>query len=220
MITQTCQNPDVSNTLPPPPPDAASPLDDAQYALIRKAASDRKTVRTAARTALASAVVTLSLGVLTVPFALIWPSWQSLLTAAVLCTVGIVELIGQRKMRQAKPSAARLLGANQLAFLAAIVIYCAVNMLTFSTDQAKTAALSPEARSQLTAMPSMQKAIDRQIDFWAPMLTYGFYSLIVIVSLCSQGGLALYYWRRRRHIESFNRVTPGWIRRLFIEMRV
>jgi hypothetical protein len=32
--------------------------------------------------------------------------------------------------------------------------------------------------------------------------------------------MALYYFTRRKHIQQFNRSTPQWIRRLFVEMKV
>jgi hypothetical protein len=91
-------------------------------------------------------------------------------------------------------------------------------MLTFSTEQAKAAAMSPEFRSHLAGLPNMAQTIDKEIERWAPILAYGFYSLIIALSVCLQGGMALYYFTRRRHVESFNRGTPPWIRRLFIDI--
>ena len=72
----------------------------------------------------------------------------------------------------------------------------------------------------LEQMPEMADAIDKQIEHWAPIVVYGLYSLVILASVVGQGGLALYYFTRRRHIEAFNRQTPAWIRRLFTEMQV
>ena len=121
-------------------------------------------------------------------------------------------------MRLADPAAARALAGNQLALFGLIALYCVVQMVGFSPAQAKAAAISPEVRSQLNGMPSMAKAIDSQIDRWAPLLTYGFYGLVIVVSLIFQGGMALYYFTRTRHLAAFNSRTPPWVRRVVIEI--
>jgi hypothetical protein len=64
----------------------------------------------------------------------------------------------------------------------------------------------------------MARGIDQMVERWAPILVYGFYSLVIFFSAVFQGGMAAYYFTRRRHIESFNRKTPPWIRRLFVEI--
>jgi len=99
-----------------------------------------------------------------------------------------------------------------------IVLYCVVQMCTFSAEKVKASALSPQFRSQLSALPRMQETIDGQIERWAPIMTYGLYSLIIAVSACMQGGLAGYYFTRGKHVESFNRDTPRWVRRIFVEI--
>ena len=199
---------------------AAPPLEEAHFAAIRQAVVDRRAIRRACRTALSSSVVTLLIGASSLPFVVIWPSLSGLFIVAGICTIGIMEFLGYQRLRRADPAAARSLALNQLAFLGLIIIYCLGQMIAFSPDDAKAAALSPEARAQLNAMPSMAGAIDGQIERWAPLLTYGFYSLVILLSAASQGGMALYYYTRRRHIEAFNRKTPPWIRRLLVEAGV
>ena len=203
---------------PPAASPEAWPLTDDHYALLRQATRDRKAVRRAARTALASGAVTLFIGASALPLALIWPSLTSLAIVAGVCVIGVVELLGSRRMRQADPRAATMLAENQLAFLGLIVLYCTIQAITFSPDAAKAAALSPEVQAQLAAMPEMADALEQQIERWAPLLTYGFYALVAVLSIACQGGMALYYFTRRRHIEAFNSKTPAWIRRLFVEI--
>ena len=137
--------------------------------------------------------------------------------AAGLCVIGVVEYKGYQRMRRADPNAARMLGTNQLALLGLIVLYCLAQMAAFSPEQARAAAISPEVRAQLANLPSMAKAIDSDIDRLAPLATYGFYGLVIVLSIAFQGGLARYYFTRRRHLEAFNAQTPPWIRRLFAE---
>ena len=198
---------------------ADSPLDEAHFSLIRQAVRGRKRIDSAARTARSSSIVTLVIGGLGVAAGLIWWSWLGMLTCLGVLAVGAVEFVGYLRMRQARPGAERLLGANQLAFLGIITIYCLIQILAFSTDRAKDGLLTEEARSQLAMMPDLQEGIEKSIDRWAPILTYGMYSVIIVLSICFQGGLALYYFTRKKYVESFNRDTPLWIIRLLGEVR-
>jgi len=198
---------------------ADPPLTERHYAEVRQAVRARRRVKGAARTALFSGAVTLAIGLLAAPFALIWPSASGVIVVVGVCAVGAVELVGYGRMRRAEPSAARFLGLNQLALLGVVTLYCVMQMAAFSPQEAQAAAMSPEVRSQLSAVPEMARSIDNLVLQWAPIVTYGFYSLVIGLSVCSQGGMALYYFTRRKHIERFNRATPEWIRRLFVEMK-
>jgi hypothetical protein len=205
---------------PPPAASAApaSPLTEAHFAMVSAAARSRKGVKRAAGTAFSSAVVTLGIGALTIPVAVLSLSASGLVMGVAICGIGAVEYIGYQRMRKADPAAAKILALNQLAFLGLITLYCLFQMLTFSTEGARAAALSPEVREQLAALPGMRQALYEQIDRWAPVLTYSFYSLVIFLSIGFQGGMALYYHTRRKCVESFNRSTPGWARRLFVLM--
>jgi len=155
--------------------------------------------------------------VLTLPMGVLSLSGTTLVMGAAICAVGAVEYVGYRKMLRAEKAAPRLLALNQLAFLGVILLYCVFQVVTFSTADARNAVISPETQTQLAALPGMQAAIYKQIDRWAPLLTYGFYSLVAFLSLCFQGGMALYYFTRQKTVESYTRGTSEWIRRLFIE---
>ena len=192
------------------------PLAEADFLLLRQAAVRRRAVRAAATTAKASAVVTLVIGASSVLFVLIWPSWDGAIVSVGLCAIGVVEYLGSRRMRLADPSAARLLGANQLCFLGLIALYCAWQMISFSPQRARDAVLSEDARSMLRDLPELEKTVSG-IDRVAPLITYAFYGMVVFLSVLCQGGLALYYFTRRRRLEAFSRETPAWLRRLFLE---
>ena len=200
------------------PQSRASPLDEAQYALVQEAAGLYRPIKRAARTALGSAIVTLVIGATAAPLLLVWPSLAGAFITVGLGVIGVVEFLGSRKMRQADPAAARLLAMNQAAFLGLIVLYCLAQMLSFSMEDVKAAAMSPEFRAQLQqAMPEMARSIDRDIEQWAPLATYGFYSLVIVLSIFFQGGMALYYYTRLKHLEAFHSRTPPWVRRLLLE---
>jgi hypothetical protein len=91
-------------------------------------------------------------------------------------------------------------------------------MVTFSPEQVQANAISPERRSQLEAiMPGMSESLDVEIGRWAPLVTYGFYGLIILLSIAFQGGMAFYYFTRKKTIDAFNEHTAPWVRRIFTE---
>ncbi len=195
-----------------------NPLTDEHFLQIRMAVEARRPVAAAVRTARFSANSTLVIGVLGVPVALFSPSWISIAMVVGICTIGMIERSGVRRLRQGQPSAATFLGRNQLAFLGLIVAYCIIQMMTFSGSGASEALISKDTRSALAQLPGQD--ITGQIDTWAPLAAYGFYGLVILLSVCFQGGLALYYFTRRRHLLLIEGSTPTWIRRVFTEVGV
>lgn len=200
----------------PPATPAAGPLSEADFQAVRQAAARRRAIKTAARIANLSATVTIVLGVIVFFLALWSQSFASAVAAIIVCAAGLVEFLGYCRMRRAQRSAPVILGTNQLVLLGLIIIWCVVQMATFTPETAK-GLMSPEFRSQLSAaMPELEQWIDKQV----PIFYYGFYSLVIVGSIGFQGGLALYYLTRRKHIDAYNRDTPPWVARLFSEMGV
>jgi hypothetical protein len=202
----------------PPAPSEPEPLSNAQHALVRDAVNRRRIVKRAGTVARSSAVVMLIIGVTALMTTTFWPSWQSYLISVGLCIVGIVEYKGSSQLRRADIKAPRILGMNQLALLAIIVLYCAVQMVSFSNKDVKNSFISSEFRNQLSALPDTEKSIDKMIEYWAPLIVYGFYSLVIVLTGCFQGGMAGYYFGRKKYIEAYNRQTPQWIKRLLAEI--
>jgi hypothetical protein len=197
---------------------AAGPLSEGDMAAIRLAVALRRPITRAARIARSSAITTLVIAACAVPCLLFSPSLSSLVITAGLTVAGVIEFRASRKMSQAEPGVHRVLGRNQLCLLGVIILYCCMQMVQFSVEDARNAALSPEARSQLTAMPDLQQSIDKIVEKWAAVFHYGFYGAVIFTSALCQGGLAFYYFTRRRNIEQFNASTCAWIRRLLAEI--
>jgi hypothetical protein len=199
-------------------PEPATPLTEEHFALLRRAVACREPVRRATRTARFSAITTLVIGVAGIPLAIISPSWSAILAIAGVCTIGVLEYIGAQRMRRGLPSAARFLGTNQLAFLGLITLYCVSQMLSFSTAATQSTLLSADMQAQLSQLQDVD--LNREIKAWAPLVSYGFYSLVILLSVGFQGGLAMYYFTRKRHLEAFTAATPAWVQRLFSELGV
>jgi len=196
----------------------ASPIGEREWGLVREAAVRRRKVKRAARVALASAITTLAIGVAALPFVLVSPSFSGLVVVAGILVVGVREWKGYGKMRRAEAGAPAYLGWNQVALFGVITFYCLFEMASFSTEEVKSAAISPEVRAQLASMPALAADMDRLIERWAPYAVYGFYSLVILVSALAQGAMALYYFSRRKALETFNRQTPEWVRQIFREV--
>jgi len=196
------------------------PLSESDYLAARQAMLRHSILRRAAHVASTSGKITLFIGISAVCLSLVWWSWSGIIAGAGVCAIGLIERRGDRRIKSAQPAAAKLLAINQVAFFALIAAYCVVQMVAFSPQKAKDEALSPEVRSDLAALPDLQRSIDSAIDTWGSVVVYGFYSLVILASIGFQGGMAIYYLTRRKHIEAWNRETPPWIRRLFVELGV
>jgi hypothetical protein len=225
----TSMDPKTSCPSVQPPPTAArpvnapareSPLTEEDFALLRRALAGRGPVQKAARTARFSAGSILVIGVAGLPIAVLWQDWLGLITVAGICTIGVIEHVGARKMQRGEVSAAAFLGRNQLVFLGLIVAYCVLQMVTLSSAAARGELLSADLRSSLAQLEDTGINLDSEVRAWAPLATYGFYSLIIVLSLCFQGGLAVYYFTRKRHLQAVAAATPAWVQRLFRELGV
>ena len=200
----------------PPAMPGAGPLSEADFQAVRQAVVRRKAIRNASRVANGSATIAIVLGAAIFLLSLWMQSFASAVAAIIVCAAGFVEFLGYCRMRRAQRSAPVILGTNQLVLLGLIIIWCVVQMATFTPETAK-GLMSPEFRSQLSAaMPELEQWIDKQV----PIFYYGFYSLVIVCSIGFQGGLAFYYLTRRKHIDAYNRDTPPWVARLFSEMGV
>ena len=221
LITQLpCEFVSGSGTGSNSPAESVDPLGEEHHTLLRQAVAARRPVRKVAGTARTSAITTLLIGAASVPFVIFSPSAVSLLVVAGICTVGVVEYRGAQRIRRGEPDAAVLLGRNQMAFLTLIVAYCVIQMAMFSADSASASLISPEVRSQLSQAGALKLDIEKQIDFWAPIATYGFYTLVIAVTAAVQGRMAYYYFSRRRHLQTLQDSTPPWVQRLFLELGV
>ena len=103
-----------------------------------------------------------------------------------------------------------MLSINQLAFLAAIAIYCGIQILSFSTNS-----LTKELNSAAGGA-DIGELIDpnfiHRLNSW-------FYGIVIAVSIASQGGLAWYYARRQKYLDAFRAAEP-WQRELLQKVSV
>lgn len=141
---------------------------------------------------------------LSAPFSL--GSAVGLLLTLGLAIVAFNEFRGRQRLLQFDPSAASMLGWNQLFLLAMIVGYCAWNLYAgLAGDDSFTAQLEaqPELRQALGSMDDLEGLYDQVV--------VALYGSVIVVSIVFQGLNALYYFTRRKHVEAYVENTPEWL---------
>jgi hypothetical protein len=216
--SSTDRNPVLVTARPAGSDDSLGPLREEHYRALRVAIGARRPIQRAARTARGSALTTLLIGGLGAVVSLIWPSWINWVMAAGIGVIGLVEYVGAGRMRRGERSAATLLATNQLAFVLLISAYCVYQMVTAAQGGGDFGLISPELRAELAPVQGAGVNIEQQLREVAPVIAYGFYTLVIVASAIAQGGLALYYFTRRRYLAEFAAVTPAWIQRLLAEV--
>ncbi len=219
LVSQTSdRNPILVTARPAGTDDGLGPLREEHYRALRAAIGTRRPIQRAARTARGSALTILLISGLGAVVSLIWPSWIGWVMVAGIAVIGAVEYIGAGGVRRGEPGAAVLLATNQLAFVLLISAYCVYQMVTAAHSGGDFGLISPELRAELAPLQGAGVNIEQQLSAWAPVIAYGFYTLVIVVSALAQGGLALYYLTRRRYLAEFAEDTPSWIQRLLAEV--
>ena len=120
---------------------------------------------------------------------------------AIVTGVGVAQLRATRRLQHADASAPRALARNELLLMGAIAGY-AVLKLT----------LLRETGADLEAQLGDTGALGIDIGELAESMNSLVYSTVLAVTLLYQGGLALYFLRRRPALERYVAETPEWAR--------
>jgi hypothetical protein len=186
-------------------PSAANPFSAAHRRELTSARDRAKAIRKAARVASFNGWTTALIAACSAPFALF--DGTTFAITVVLALVAFNEFRGRRRLLEFDPAAASLLGWNQLGLLAVIVIYSLWSLHTSTTDTSAVTA-------QLQGYGDLDSALGAAGSFEGlyKSITYAVYGSVIGLSLLFQGGNALYYFSRRRHVEDFNAETPEWAR--------
>ena len=142
--------------------------------------------------------------VLSAPFSL--GSAAGLLLTLGLAVVSFNEFRGRRRLLQFDPTAATMLGWNQLFLLAMIVGYCIWMLYTGLASGNSFAA-------QLEAQPELRQALGSldDVEGLYKEVVVAVYGSVIVASILFQGLNALYYFTRRRHLEAYVGQTPEWL---------
>lgn len=190
-------------------PLADNPLSVTHRRQLSDGRDQAKRIRKAARVAAFNGWSTGAIAALSAMFLLMDRSFVAIAMTAGLAIVAYNEFRGRNRLLKFDPSAATLLGWNQVGLLAMIVAYCLWMLFGGSADEA--AALSAQMKSA-GGGDLMNMAGD--LEGLYKTVTLGLYGGTIVLSLIFQGGNALYYFTRRRLVEEFVAQTPEWAREI------
>jgi len=183
---------------------ADAPLSAQERRELDASREDVKKIQSAAKVAAFNGWSTGAVALLSAPFAL-W-STTSLIMTLGLAIVSFNEFHGRRRLLRFDPSAARLLGWNQLFLLAMVVGYCAWMLYAGLAGDGSFEA-------QLQAQPELRQALGSldDVEGLYEGVVVALYGSIIVASILFQGLNALYYFTRRKYVEAYVRQTPEWL---------
>ena len=186
------------------PPTTKTPLSREHYFELEAARPRFKKLRSAARVAAFNAWTLAILAVLSLPFALF--SIEGMLMTVGLSVTSYIEFRGRRRLRQFRPSAATLLGWNQVGLLTLVLVYCLWQLWVGLSGPSQLTA-------ELQAQPELGEALGSLDDVESLYrgVVVTFYGAIIALSLVFQGSNAFYHFSRRKHVVACLRDTPEWV---------
>jgi hypothetical protein len=141
---------------------------------------------------------------LSAPFALF--SVAGFIMALGFTVIAFIEFRGRRRLLQYDPSAAKLLGWNQIGLLTLIVVYCLWQLWAGLSGPSPLAA-------ELKAQPELGDALGSldEVDTLYRGVVVAFYGSVIVLSVVVQGLNAFYYFTRRKHVVACLQETPEWV---------
>ncbi len=121
-----------------------------------------------------------------------------------------VEFKGAARLRRLDATAARTLAWNQLALAAILILYALWSLHSTPTmsSQSLMSELGPDANqidtSQIDSLVGSFSGITKM--FW-----YLVYGTVIVFAVFAQGGTALYYFSREKHITNYIKTQPPWV---------
>ncbi len=134
-------------------------------------------------------------------------SVSGLFVSAVLIFTAYREFRGVARLRRLDPAAPIYLSQNQLIMAAGLIIYAGWNILLVD----RGGGMLPALKSQMSELGA---DLDQQGYDLAPVVLKAMYFLLIVFAIFVQGGTALYYKSRQKHLQSFLTMTPPWIQQM------
>jgi len=128
--------------------------------------------------------------------------WLGFVLGAAMATVAFIELAGAQRLRTLDLTAPRALALNQIFLGSVLLLYAIYSLWSLTHD---TSFIS----SQLSSADMAQLGAD--IPRLAKLIGWLIYGTLACVAIFFQGGLALFYFSRRKHMEKYIADTPAWI---------
>ncbi len=117
-----------------------------------------------------------------------------------LGAVAFVELRATPMLLQLEPRAAVILGWNQVALMAVLILYSLWNLL-----------VPPVAPPMDADTKEALKSVGMDITDMVSQANHLFYTVLIALSVAFQGYSAIFHFRRKKLIEEYLIETPDWI---------
>ena len=190
-----------------------SPLSAEQHQQIASARQRSRKVRRAVGVARFDAWCTAAFAAFTLMYTVISPffggfNWLALMIGVGMAVVAYNSFRGASRLSEYDISAPRLLALNQILFAAIIIAYCLIRIVCALTmDLAES---HPEL-AQIQADPELANVLGMDFESLYKSISLLIYGAVIFGSILTQGGMALYYFTRARHVREFRQQTPQWV---------
>ncbi|HUO08261.1 MAG TPA: hypothetical protein VM008_08185 [Phycisphaerae bacterium] len=182
-------------------PAGASPLSPDQLIEYQSALQRGKKVRRAITVAATDAWLTAIFAGLTLLCSIF--SLTGLILGIALAFIAFNSFRGLRGLKRFDLSAPKLLALNQLTLIAILTLYALYSIWAGRNGD-------PELARAVAGNAAVEGSLGNlnQLLWYITLAVYG---TLIFATLVAQGGAALYYITRRKHLEAYLSQTPPWI---------
>lgn len=184
--------------------ESQNPLTAEQIADVRAASVRGRKVRRACAVAKFDAWATAIFAGFTLACAALSP-W-ALLVGLPMAAIAWNSFMGLKLLEAYDLRGPRRLGANQILLMALIFAYCIWQIVAIFTLGSITT-LYP----QLEQLGPTYGIDTSNLDTVVRVLVVVVYGAVMVASFLTQGGMALYYFTRARHVRAYLDKTPDWV---------
>lgn len=185
-----------------------SPLRDQEDLWFVQASSLYRPIAKGARIARASGLILMLGGLFTVGMGALGADMITVVIGLIVGTLGWMDRGAGADLAVAKRSAPFRLALNQL-LLGGLIIGC--SWMTVKSVGAQAAKAMTASEAEIAELPAEMQGLARQFVEMGPNMMYMVFTVIVAATLLFQGGLALYYFTRRRKVRNFHEELPPWV---------
>ena len=191
-----------------------SPLSAEQQQQIASARKRARKVRRAVGVAKFDAWTTAVFAAFTLTYVALSPviagfDWVALFIGGGMAVVASNSFRGASRLSRYDINAPRLLALNQMLFAALIIAYCLWRIVAAMTSPGLVAQHPELAAPEINDMVTSIYGTD--IEGLTRTISLVVYGAVILGSILAQGGMALYYFTRGRHVREFRRQTPPWV---------
>ena len=184
----------------------SNPLSEQDSRLLTLAGQLHRPLVRAAKIAVSNGTWLAIFGALTILIEIFEPDYAALLLGGCVLWVGLAERRAGVRMRNADPTAPKLLARNELILMGAIVLYGVLKLTLLRSNSDELVKTLGDSLPDLDVQGLMNTA------------TTIVNLAMIAVAIVYQGGMALYYSRKVQDIERFHAEIPEWARKLASQM--